>query len=216
MENSQLHTPPRGGHFLWCLKPRIPVTHQGCYICSRESQPKPLQFAISQLRVVHPKFPPGGLGGFGGDQLWETFLETWFFKESVISPVNRTLAIENLDPTRDVFPMEKWWYNKASYVSLSDGRLVDGFQNLVYLKQKPPNKAFPSPFPVIWNNMPRNRPLAVRPRCRECSLRLDLMKCLTWWRTGLDRILLAWKFICFAAEIFHPLERGIWSNLKVC
>lgn len=47
---------------------------------------------------MHPKFPPGGLGGFGGDQLWETFLETWFFKESVISPVNRTLAIENLDP----------------------------------------------------------------------------------------------------------------------
>jgi len=45
---------------------------------------------LAKLEVLHPKFPPGGgFGGFGGDQLWETFLETWFFKESVITPVNQ-------------------------------------------------------------------------------------------------------------------------------
>ena len=114
--------------------------------------------------------------------------------------------------------MEKWWYNNTSYVSLSDGRISWWISSLsklgVIWNKRHPTKLFLRPA-VIWNHAEEP---AIGRAAKMSGMQftpgpdevLDMVEDQGFW------ILLAWKFICFAAEIFHPLERGIWSNLKFC
>ena len=109
--NSQLNTKTRGHETLWCWQARIPGFPPGL-----------LHFLGKRIPTVQPtlhEWPhghglgwklraPGGLGGFGGDQLWETFLETWWVCHVGISytPENLTWKLKR-SPQKFEIPFGK-------------------------------------------------------------------------------------------------------------